>query len=114
MRYALSDAVNPRTREIRRSGYTYAEIADDLRIAEITVKRHIARANLTIMKHVESGRRKTVRAALHRHVKCARLGLDAEAPRIFEQCFRTVAAAATRSGSDPSGLEPAASRSQAR
>jgi RNA polymerase sigma factor (sigma-70 family) len=44
---ALLDTVNPRTREIyfaHRSGYTYAEIADDMGIAEITIRRHIARA----------------------------------------------------------------------
>jgi DNA-directed RNA polymerase specialized sigma24 family protein len=54
----LLDALNPRTREIyfsRRSGYTYTEIADDLRIAEITAKRHIARANLTIMEACRIG-----------------------------------------------------------
>jgi RNA polymerase sigma factor (sigma-70 family) len=53
---ALLDAVNPRTREIyfaHRSGYTYAEIADDMGIAEITIRRHIARALLTIMEHGE-------------------------------------------------------------
>ena len=44
---ARLDAVSPRTREIylaHRSGYTYAEIADHMRIATTTVKRHIARA----------------------------------------------------------------------
>ncbi len=49
---ALLDATDPRTREIyfaHRSGYTYAEIADDMDIAEITVRRHIARAHTTIM-----------------------------------------------------------------
>lgn len=53
---ALLDAVNPRTREIyfaHRSGYTYAEIADDMGIAEITIRRHIARALLTIMEQGE-------------------------------------------------------------
>ena len=53
---ALLDAVNPRTREIyfaHRSGYTYAEIADDMGIAEITIRRHIARGLLTIMEHGE-------------------------------------------------------------
>jgi RNA polymerase sigma-70 factor (ECF subfamily) len=53
---ALLDAVNPRTREIyfaHRSGYTYAEIADHMRIAEITIKRHITRALLTIMEYGE-------------------------------------------------------------
>jgi RNA polymerase sigma factor (sigma-70 family) len=53
---ALLDAVNPRTREIyfaHRSGYTYAEIADDMGIAEITIRRHIARALLTIREHGE-------------------------------------------------------------
>jgi RNA polymerase sigma-70 factor (ECF subfamily) len=47
------DAVNPRTREIyfaHRSGYTYAEIADDMGIAEITIKRHIARAQAALLK----------------------------------------------------------------
>jgi RNA polymerase sigma factor (sigma-70 family) len=113
----LLDALNPRTREIYfacRAGYTYAEIADDLRIAETTVKRHMARAKLTIMMHVESRHWKTVRATPHRHVKCARLGRGAEAPRTCERCFQTVVAAAARSDSDPSGLEPAVSHSQAR
>jgi RNA polymerase sigma factor (sigma-70 family) len=52
---ALLDTVNPRTREIyfaHRSGYTYAEIAEEMRIAKITVKRHIARARLTIRENV--------------------------------------------------------------
>src|SRR5271170_372468 len=43
---AILDAVSRRTREIyfaRRSGYTYAEIANDMGIADITIKRHIAR-----------------------------------------------------------------------
>ena len=50
---ARLDAVNPRTREIylaHRSGYTYAEIADHMGIAAITVKRHIARAQAALMK----------------------------------------------------------------
>jgi RNA polymerase sigma factor (sigma-70 family) len=49
---ALLNAVNPRTREIyfaRRSGYTCAEIASDMGIAGITVKRHITRARMTVM-----------------------------------------------------------------
>jgi RNA polymerase sigma factor (sigma-70 family) len=49
---ARLDAVNPRTRAIylaHRSGYSYAEIAADMSIAKITVRRHIARA-LTIVK----------------------------------------------------------------
>jgi RNA polymerase sigma factor (sigma-70 family) len=53
---ALLDAVSPRTREIylaHRSGYTYAEIADHMCIAEITIKRHIARALSMIKEHVE-------------------------------------------------------------
>jgi RNA polymerase sigma factor (sigma-70 family) len=53
---ALLDAVNPRTREIyfaHRFGYTYAEIADDMGIAEVTIKRHITRALLTIMEYRE-------------------------------------------------------------
>jgi RNA polymerase sigma factor (sigma-70 family) len=50
---ARLDAVSPRTREIywaHRSGYTYAEIADHMGIAEITIKRHIARAQAALMK----------------------------------------------------------------
>lgn len=50
---ALLDAVNPRTRKIyfaHRSGYTYAEIADDMDIAEITIRRHIARAQAALPK----------------------------------------------------------------
>jgi RNA polymerase sigma factor (sigma-70 family) len=51
---ALLDAVSPRTREIyfaHRAGYSYAEIADQMNISHITIKRHIARALLTIMEH---------------------------------------------------------------
>ncbi len=53
---ALLDVVNPRTREIyfaHRSCYTYAEIAHDMGIAEITIRRHIARAHLIILNHVD-------------------------------------------------------------
>jgi RNA polymerase sigma factor (sigma-70 family) len=53
---SLLDTVSRRTREVylaHRSGYTYAEIANDMGIAEITIKRHIARAHLIILKHVE-------------------------------------------------------------
>jgi RNA polymerase sigma factor (sigma-70 family) len=48
---ALVDAVSRRTREIyfaHLAGYTYAEIANDMDIAAITVKRHIARAQATL------------------------------------------------------------------
>jgi RNA polymerase sigma factor (sigma-70 family) len=48
---AMLDAVNARTRKIyfaHRSGYTYAEIADDMGIAEITIRRHIARAQAAV------------------------------------------------------------------
>lgn len=51
---ALLDAVSLRTREIyfaHRAGYSYAEIADQMDISHITIKRHIARALLTIMEH---------------------------------------------------------------
>jgi RNA polymerase sigma factor (sigma-70 family) len=51
---ALLDAVNPRTREIyfaHRFGYTYAEIADHMGIAEITVHRHMTRALLTVPQY---------------------------------------------------------------
>jgi RNA polymerase sigma factor (sigma-70 family) len=53
---ALLDAVNPQTRETyfaHQFGYTYAEIADHMGIAEITIKRHITRALLTIMEYGE-------------------------------------------------------------
>jgi RNA polymerase sigma factor (sigma-70 family) len=53
---AILDAVSRRTREVylaHQSGYTYAEIANDMGIAEITVKRHIARAHLIIRKHLD-------------------------------------------------------------
>jgi RNA polymerase sigma factor (sigma-70 family) len=53
---AILDSISRRTREIyfaRRIGYTYAEIADDMGIAEITVKRHITRAHLVILNHVD-------------------------------------------------------------
>jgi RNA polymerase sigma factor (sigma-70 family) len=48
---ALLDAVNPRTRKIyfaHQSGYTYAEIADDMGLAEITIRRHITRAQAAV------------------------------------------------------------------
>lgn len=51
---ALLDAVSPRTRQIyfaHRSGYSYAEIAENLGIAAITIERHIARALFVIMEH---------------------------------------------------------------
>ena len=51
---ALLDAVNPRTREIyfaHRFGYTYAEIADHMGIAEITVQRHMTRALSTVPQY---------------------------------------------------------------
>jgi RNA polymerase sigma factor (sigma-70 family) len=54
---ALLDALSPRTREIyfaHRAGYTYAEIADHMRISHITIKRHIARALLALMEHAET------------------------------------------------------------
>jgi len=51
---AILDSVSRRTREIyfaHRSGYTHAEIANDMGVAEMTVKRHIARAHLIVLKH---------------------------------------------------------------
>jgi RNA polymerase sigma factor (sigma-70 family) len=53
---AILDAVSPRTRAVylaHRSGYTYAEIANDMGIAGITIKRHIARAHMAIMSMVD-------------------------------------------------------------
>lgn len=53
---AQLDSVSRRTREVylaHRSGYTHAEIANDMGIAEITVKRHIARAHLIILNHLD-------------------------------------------------------------
>jgi RNA polymerase sigma factor (sigma-70 family) len=50
---ARLDAVSPRTREIylaHRLGYSYAEIGSHMRIAVITIKRHIARARVVLMK----------------------------------------------------------------
>jgi RNA polymerase sigma-70 factor (ECF subfamily) len=47
----MLDTVSLRTREIlfaHRSGYTYAEIADRMGIAKITIKRHIARAQAAL------------------------------------------------------------------
>ena len=49
---ARLDATSPVTRKVylsHRSGYTHAEIADHMGIAEITIKRHIARARLALM-----------------------------------------------------------------
>ena len=53
---AMLDAVSKRTREIYlacRSGYIYEEVAGNMNIAKMTVRRHIARANVIIRKHVE-------------------------------------------------------------
>jgi RNA polymerase sigma-70 factor (ECF subfamily) len=50
---AVLDAISPRTREIyfaHRAGYSYAEIAEQLDISNITIKRHMARALLAIME----------------------------------------------------------------
>jgi DNA-directed RNA polymerase specialized sigma24 family protein len=35
------------------TGYSHAEIAEDMSIAEITVERRIARAHSDVMKHLE-------------------------------------------------------------
>jgi RNA polymerase sigma-19 factor, ECF subfamily len=54
---ALLDSESRRTREVylaHRSGYTHAEIATHIGIAEITVQRHITRAHLAITKHGEA------------------------------------------------------------
>ena len=54
---ALLDAVSLRTREIyfaHRAGYSYTEIGDHMGISHITIKRHIARALLTIMEQGET------------------------------------------------------------
>jgi RNA polymerase sigma factor (sigma-70 family) len=53
---AVLDRVSRRTRDIyfaHRAGYSYAEIADHMGIANITIKRHIERALLAIMEHVQ-------------------------------------------------------------
>ena len=50
---ALLDTVSLRTREIyfaHRAGYSYAEIAEQMDISHITIKRHIARALVAIME----------------------------------------------------------------
>jgi RNA polymerase sigma factor (sigma-70 family) len=66
---ALLNAVNPRTREIyfaHQSGYSRAEIADEMGIAKITVNRHMARALAVLLKVsdqilTDSVERRTVR-----------------------------------------------------
>jgi RNA polymerase sigma-70 factor (ECF subfamily) len=53
---ALLDGLGRRTRDIyfaHRAGYSYAEIADHMGISTITIKRHIERALLAIMEHVQ-------------------------------------------------------------
>ena len=55
----LLNELSPRTRVIyfaHRSGYTYAEIAEEMRIAEVTVRRHIARAQLAVIDPSEKER----------------------------------------------------------
>jgi RNA polymerase sigma factor (sigma-70 family) len=53
---ALLDRVSRRTRDIyfaHRAGYSYAEISEHMGISSITIKRHIERALLAIMEHVQ-------------------------------------------------------------
>jgi RNA polymerase sigma factor (sigma-70 family) len=53
---AVLDRVSRRTRDIyfaHRAGYSYAEIAGHMGISNITIKRHMERALLAIMKHVQ-------------------------------------------------------------
>jgi RNA polymerase sigma factor (sigma-70 family) len=55
----ILDAASRRTREIylaHRSGYSYAEIASEMGIARITVRRHIARAHLIVIKRMNEPR----------------------------------------------------------
>jgi RNA polymerase sigma factor (sigma-70 family) len=64
---ALLDRVSRRTRDIyfaHRAGYSYAEIADHMGISAITIKRHIERALLAIMEHVEVDDDGTARRAI--------------------------------------------------
>jgi RNA polymerase sigma factor (sigma-70 family) len=59
---AVLDAVSLRTREIyfaHRAGYSYAEIAAQMDISNITINRHIARALLAIMEHSRTEQGKT-------------------------------------------------------
>lgn len=54
---AVLDAVSQRTREIyfaHRAGYSYAEIAEQMNVSHITIKRHIARALVAIMERCET------------------------------------------------------------
>jgi RNA polymerase sigma factor (sigma-70 family) len=56
---AVLDAVGVRTREVYfalRAGYSYGEIAERMNISQRSVKRHIVRALLAIMEHVEMER----------------------------------------------------------
>ncbi len=62
------DAVSQRTREIylaHQSGYNYTEIAADMGIAKITIKRHIARAHMTVMSMTD--RHGNTPTEKHRH-----------------------------------------------
>ena len=59
---AVLDAVSLRTREIyfaHRAGYSYAEIAAQMNISNITIKRHMTRALLAIMEHIRAERSET-------------------------------------------------------
>lgn len=53
---AILDSASRRTREVylaHRSGYTGAEIANNMGIAEITAQRHITRGNLIVLNLIE-------------------------------------------------------------
>lgn len=55
----LLNELSPRTRTIyfaHCSGYTLAEIAEEMRLAEVTVRRHIARADLAVIDCSEKER----------------------------------------------------------
>jgi DNA-directed RNA polymerase specialized sigma24 family protein len=50
------DAEGYRTREMyfpHRAGYSYAEIAEHMKISQRAIKRHVVRAVLAIMEHEE-------------------------------------------------------------
>ena len=59
---AVLDAVSVRRREIyfaHRAGYSYAEIAAQMDISNVTISRHIARALLAIVEHSKRERGET-------------------------------------------------------
>jgi RNA polymerase sigma factor (sigma-70 family) len=76
------DAVSLRTREVylaHQSGYSYAEIAADMGIAKITIKRHIARAHMALISMMDRNGNAPTEKRRHPDVR-AKKGFNSRPP----------------------------------